>query len=129
MLAAKCFRVILIHPSWGIVNITLPINWRSFTGLSGALLASPFVMNHLDPSDTYVFITRWVIGASAVWYWIMSPGFSVFDGVDIMIVMSPGFSVGCMLPVAIIVGVKPSNPVDDQTAIKPINVMAVQYGS
>ena len=74
-------------------------------------------------------ITRWIVGASAVRYWIMSPIFIVAAGADMMMVMSPGFSVGCMLPLAIMVGVKPSKPVDDQTAIKPIRAMAVQYGS
>ena len=40
--------------------------------------------------------------------------------------MSPMSSVGVMLPLAIMLGVKPSKPVDDHTAIKPIRAIAVQ---
>ena len=116
------------QPSLGIVKIALPVIWRSFTGSSGALLASPWVMNHSEPPASYLSITRWIVGASAVRYWIMSPIFIVAGGAFMIRAMSPGFKAGCMLPLAIMVGVKPSNPVDDHTAIRPIRAMAVQYG-
>jgi len=114
------------QPSCGIVKIALPVIWRWFTGLSGALLASPWVMNHKEPPVSYLSITRWIVGASAVRYWIMSPIFIVAGGAFMIRAMSPGFRVGCMLPLAIMVGVKPSKPVLLQTAIKPIRAIAVQ---
>ena len=49
--AANSFRAMLTQPSCGIVSTTLPITFLSFTGLSGALLASPCVMNHNEPPD------------------------------------------------------------------------------